>query len=273
MFIYNSKLINASDMSLSVNSAAINYGFSLFETIKLSNSKTEFLHEHINRLNNSLKSLNIDYGLDYESIKSDIYELICALDVEKGAIKIMVLENEGLYNTLITYSNRVYEDRLYRQGYKLMLSENKTNEFAVFTYHKTSNYGNNIFALRDAKSKGYDEVIFENTKGFISEGSLSNIFLVKDNIVYTPSIESGILAGIMRAKIIDALSKIDIKIVEKELLHSEFLEADEVFLSNSLMSIMPVSIIDEKKFDLRNYKMYKKIKKQLDLMLREDYFG
>ncbi|MGB3367111.1 MAG: aminotransferase class IV [Acidaminobacteraceae bacterium] len=273
MFIFNSKLINGFDISLSINSASLNYGFSLFETVKLFNAKPQMLKEHIYRLNTSLKCLNMNHKVELKSIEYDIEELIGALDVEEGALKIMILENEGCYNTLITYANRVYKDELYNNGYKIMLSEYKSNESSLFTYHKTCNYGDNIFALRDAKSKGFDEIIFENSKGYISEGSLSNIFLVKNNLIYTPNIESGILNGVMRDLVISSLDELDIKIIETELSYSDFLEADEVFLSNSLMKVMPVSKLDEKNFDIKSYKIYKKIRKQLHLVLKEDYFG
>ena len=215
MFVYNAKLINANDISLSINSMSLNYGFSLFETVKLFNSKGQMLNEHINRLNNSLKCLNIDHKLEINSIKASIEELICALEVENGAIKIMVVEDEGSFNTLISYSARIYKEKLYRLGYKITLSSFKSNESAPLTYHKTSNYGHNILALRDARTRGFDEAIFENSKGFISEGSLSNIFLVKDNIVYTPNIESGILNGLMRSLLISSLRVLDIELVEK----------------------------------------------------------
>jgi len=273
MFIFNSKLINGNDINLSINSASLNYGFSLFETLKLCNSKPQLLKEHIDRLNNSMESLKMDYKVELKSIEADVEELISALDVEDGALKIMVLENEGCCNTLISYANRVYKDELYNNGYKVMLSEYKSNESAVFTYHKTSNYGNNIFALRHAKSKGFDEVIFDNSKGYVSEGSHSNIFLVKNNVAYTPNIESGILNGVMRELVITSLEDLNINIVEKKLLYSDFLEADEIFLSNSLMNVMPVSKLDEKSFDIKSYKTYKKIRKQLHLVLKEDYFG
>lgn len=273
MFILNSKLINADNISIDINSSALNYGYSLFETVKIYKSSPQLLEEHIRRLNRSLKSLSMDYSLDTKDIYDDISELILSLEVESGAVKILVYESEGLYNTLISYSNRVYPKELYKRGYKIMLSPYKTNEHSIFTYHKTSNYGENILALRDAKARGYDEVIFKNFSGNISEGSLSNVFLVRDNIVYTSTIESGILAGVMRALVIDILKDMGIKIIEKNISYDELAAADEIFLSNSLMNIMPVSKLDGKIFDLDNYKIYGQIKKQLHLSLGEDYFG
>lgn len=272
MFIFDSKLVNGNYIDLSINSESLNYGFSIFETLKLYDGKAQLLKEHINRLNNSLSSLNINYKLDIEITANDIEELICTLDVTKGAIKIFVLENDGSYHTLISYSSRVYQAKLYKRGYKVILSQYRTNELSAFTYHKTANYGDNILALRDAKSKGYDEVIFRNSKDFISEGSLSNIFIVKDDTVYTPCIESGILDGIMRKFVIKILEDLDIEIIEKQISLEELENADEIFLSNSLMNIMPVSTLDAKTYSLDKFKIYKKIKKQLHLLLKEDYF-
>lgn len=273
MFVLNSKLINGDSMNISISSDSLNYGFSLFETIKLHSGELQLLSEHIDRLNNSLYCLKIEYKICKEKIKMDIDELIDALDIQNGAIKILVMENEATYHTLISYSNRVYERKSYEIGYRIMLSKFKTNESGIFTYHKTSNYANNIIALRNAKKIGFDEVIFENSKEYISEGSLSNIFIVKNNIVYTPSIESGILNGIMRAFVIKILQELNIEIIEKKLEYSELIDADELFLSNSLMNIMPVSLLNDKSYDISKYKIYKKIKKQLCLKLKEDYFG
>lgn len=273
MFILNSKLVNADQISLSINSASLNYAFSLFETVKIYCGNPQLLKEHIDRINNSLEILKIDYILDYDLTNSSVELLLSALDVDSGAVKILVFENDGIYHSLISYNNRVYDDKLYKSGYKITLSNYKSNESSIFTYHKSSNYGDNIFALRDAKAKGYDEVIFENSRGNISEGSLSNIFIVKDNLILTPPISSGILNGIMREKVIETIRKMDLDFFEKEISYNDLLEADEIFLTNSLMNMMPVISIDNNKFDLKSYNLFKKIRKQLHLTLEEDYCG
>lgn len=127
-----------------------------------------------------------------------------------------------------------------------MLSSIRRNETSPFTFHKTLNYGDNILEKRAAVNAGIDEKIFLNTKGQICEGTVSNIFFVKEKKLYTPTLSCGLLPGILRAYILETYD------VEETVLYPEDLvKFDECFLTNSLMGIMPLFQIENVAFKER----------------------
>ena len=94
-----------------------------------------------------------------------------------------------------------------------------------------------------------------NMDGFITECSIANIFFVKNNAVMTPSIESGILPGIVRNYVITLCQKNNIPVCEKLITQDEALNCDEVFQTNSLIGIQPLSAINQKQFSVLNFKI------------------
>lgn len=115
-----------------------------------------------------------------------------------------------------------------------------------FTFHKTLNYGDNILEKRAAVNAGINEKIFLNTKGQICEGTVSNIFFVKEKKLYTPTLSCGLLPGILRAYILETY---DVK--ETILYPEDLVTFDECFLTNSLMGIMPLFQIENVVFKER----------------------
>ena len=104
---------------------------------------------------------------------------------------------------------------------------------------------------KEALEKGYDEAVFLNNLNFVAEGSISNIFIIKDSVVFTPSLDTGILKGITRDVVIEIAADFGIKCSENYLKTDDILTADEVFMTNSLMEIIPVREIDGQIFSDR----------------------
>ena len=109
---------------------------------------------------------------------------------------------------------------------------------------KSLNFLNNILAKTEALSRDAHEAIMLNYQGFVTEGSISNIFFVKDGIVATPSVKTGILDGITRRTIFYCAQEKNFPITQGFYTTEDLYEADEIFLSNTTMEIMPVSQID-----------------------------
>ncbi len=211
------------------------FGIGAFETILLHEKKLIFLSEHLKRLDKALHFLKIKNSLNVE----DLYNFINKSRHFNGAIKIIVSEK----NSLFEFKENPYSQSVYEKGFSLTKSKLKKNEYSPITYFKTLNYAENILERQKAIEKGYNEAIFLNTKNQITEGTVSNIFFVKNNIIHTPKISCGLLNGIMRQYI---LSNYDIneKIITLDMIN----DFDEVFLTNSLMGIMPVANFEDKIF-------------------------
>ncbi|WP_339120114.1 aminotransferase class IV [Fusobacterium nucleatum] len=230
------------------------FGLGLFETILLYNEKPIFLDEHLARINKSITDLE----LKIEKLKKN--EVFQYLNNNKNTLEYEVLK------IVLSEKNRIflkreytYTEKDYQKGFSLNISKVRRNESSIFTFHKTLNYGDNILEKRKSKKLGYDEPIFLNSKNQITEGATSNIFVVVEDKIYTPKLSCGLLNGIVRQYIIS-----NYDVIEKEI-DIEFLNnADEIFLTNSLFGIMPVSNLEKKIFKsqklgkniLQNYKKY-----------------
>lgn len=255
----NGNLIKESDAFISTNSEGFQYGYGLFETLKVVDGKIFFIEEHLARLKKGCKALNIGLDYDLKLIQKYAYKLIHENNTVFGAIKILYAKNKDGYDLLMTTRKNPYTKERYEKGFKLCFATTKKNPYAKLTYIKSNNYLENILVKAEALKKGYDEGIFLNVHDKISEGTYTNIFFVKNKIIHTPSISCGILEGIMREKIIDLINKWNLTLKIGEFNKEDLLDADEIFLTNSLMELMPVSQLEHKVFPLSNNLMTKRL--------------
>lgn len=223
------------------------FGRGVFETI-LVKDKPIFLEEHISRLNEGIKILNIGENVKLE----DILKIITKHNIKHCGLKIVVTEK----NIVLEKRDIPYKLEDYLKGFSLKLSNINRNSKSKLSYIKSINYLENILEREEALDSGYNEVLFLNEKGYLSEGSMSNVFIVKDKKVYTPSIKCGLLPGIVRNFLIK-----EYKIIEKELTIEDAMMADEIFITNSLLGIMGIS-----KFENRIL-----TENKITIMLRKEY--
>lgn len=208
------------------------FGKGVFETI-LVKDRPIFLYEHIDRLNKSIKVLNIG-----EKIYSDkILKLILDYNIRNCVLKIVVTEK----NIILTTRSVNYKLEDYKKGFSLKISKSIRNSKSKLTYIKSINYLENILEREEAIKNGYDEVAFLNENGYLSEGSMSNIFIIKNNKIFTPDINQGLLPGIIRSFIIKRYN-----VIEKKISLEELFDADEIFITNSILGIMGISKIENK---------------------------
>ncbi len=208
------------------------FGRGLFETI-LVNDKPVFLKEHLQRLNGGLLKIGIKIQISEEYFLENIKKLNC----KNCGIKLAVSEK----NIVFTKREIAYKEDDYIKGFKLKVSKIKRNPNSYVTYLKSLNYVDNAIERENALKEGHDEVLFLNNYGYLSEGSISNIFFIKGDKIYTPSIQSGLLPGVVRRWVIDNCHVLEGKFILKDLLNS-----DGAFLTNSLMGIMKIGRIEKK---------------------------
>ncbi|MFU7515025.1 aminotransferase class IV [Clostridium sp. HCS.1] len=208
------------------------FGRGVFETI-LVKRKPVFLKEHIERLNKGIRVLE----LGDEILLEDILNIIDKYSIKNCVLKIAVSEK----NIVIETRDNKYKTGDYLKGFSLKLSNINRNSKSKLTYIKSTNYLDNILQREEALKRGYDEVLFLNEKGFVAEGSVSNIFLIKENKIYTPKVESGLLPGVVRKFIID-----EFNVIEKEIIIEDLFNADEIFITNSLLGVMGISKLEDK---------------------------
>ncbi len=213
------------------------FGRGVFETI-LVRQKPIFVPEHVQRLNSGLGTI----GVNKKITEDEIYVGAKKLNCKNCVLKIMVSEK----NTIITKREIPYKNSDYEVGFSLGLSETRRNAYSNLTYVKSFNYLENIIERDKIIKKGYNEALFLNAEGFISEGAISNIFFVRDGIIFTPKIRCGLLPGIIRDFVIKNSLSIGFEIQEGEFTYGELIEAQEGFITNSIMGIMKINKISDK---------------------------
>lgn len=218
------------------------FGIGAFETIAVENGSPIFLVEHYNRLKDTMDFFRIEIPMG--RIEAEVRHCLEQTEMKVGrkVLKITVSPE----NLLVTTRENTYQEKDYQRGFSVEISNIRRNETSPFVYHKTLNYGENLWEKKAFKAKGIDEPVFLNAKGELSEGASTNVFLVKSGKIFTPSVESGLLPGILRGYI---CRKYEVE--ERPIRHEELAECEEMFLTNSLLGIMPVDSLGRRRFQQR----------------------
>ena len=210
------------------------FGLGIFETIAVEEGRPLLLDRHLQRMEKAAQFFNLGTLLERGVTKERINEFFAkqkAEDIRHGAIKI-ILSKENL---IFQMRGNPYTEEDFLRGFVADISKVRRNETSPMAYHKTLNYGDCILEKRAATAAGIQERIFMNTKGQLCEGTVSNIFFVRKNKIYTPQLLCGLLPGILREYVIETSDVEETVIYPEELMYY-----DECFVTNSLMGIMPV---------------------------------
>ena len=148
---------------------------------------------------------------------------------DHGVLKIVC----SAENMFFQMRKNIYSEEDYAKGFVTDISKVRRNETSPLVYHKALNYGDCILEKRAAAAAGINEKVFVNTKGQISEGTVSNIFFVRKNMIYTPQLSCGLLQN-LREYVMSKFSVVETIIYPDELMYYE-----ECFVTNSLMGVMP----------------------------------
>jgi len=251
--ISNNKFISSDEFKLDIADGLL-YGYGVFETILLKDKKIIYLEEHYDRLIEAIERLKINVDLSFSKLNLYLDLYIKKNSLENSVLRVTILKNADSFDMFVTHRENKYKSSHYRDGFKMEISEFKRNPHSITSGIKSVNYLENIYALREAKEVGGDEVLFLDCKNYISEGATSNIFFIKDGVIHTPTKECGLLKGIIRGKLINIIEQNKHLILKKGFFTlKDLLGADEVFLTNSVMGIMPVSKIHHTTYNLKKY--------------------
>lgn len=252
---WNGALVHRSQASISVLDYGFLYGYGLFETMRAYGGKVFRLDRHMDRLMCSAGSLGIK--VDIVELKNAVEEVLHANNLGDARVRITVSIGEGEMvpdpatckkPTVLVLAGAYtpYPGEVYRRGYRAIISSIRRNSQSHVSRIKSSSYLESILARQEARKAGVDEAICLNERGLVAEASMSNVFLVKDGILKTPSVDSGILPGIAREAVLEIASKVGIQAIECDILPEELISADEAFLTNSLIEVMPFTLIGDK---------------------------
>lgn len=255
-FVYlNGSLVPSDQAKISLFERGLLFGDGLFETMRAYSGRIFRLDRHLQRLRHSLEFLKIPFSLSPELVREALSKLLEANNLTEAYIRMMVWRGEGLgvdpdasaSSTVAIIARPLvpHPSASYERGFRGTLVTIRQNEWSPLSGMKSLSFLPNIVARMEAKARGADEGILLNTKGEVAEGTVSNIFLVLTGQLLTPSLESGILPGITREAILELAGHEGLKAAEGRVAPSDLMAAEEVFLTNTLMGVMPMTAIDD----------------------------
>ncbi len=255
-------------------------GDGLFETMRVRDGEVIRFEEHLARLRNGAGVVGLSLRwTDAELVEAiaqtlsanELKEAFARLTVSRGVPSVRgLLPDKDAQPTLVIQCGafRGYSETLYQRGIALITSTIRRNELSPLSNIKSLNYLDNILARQEAAEKEGDDALMLNTAGNIACASTANIFFVKGDTLLTPPLSDGALPGTMRAYVVDELaSRHGFPVVERSISPEEISEVDDVFLTNVLMGIMPVTNIHKQ---LVGSGMPGKITKAIQKLLGDD---
>ncbi len=256
-FIFlNGKIIPDTDGNISSGDRGFLYGDGIFETFRSYDRKPFKLVEHIERMRYSARKLMIAFEYTNTEISEIIEELIDKNNILDAYIRITLSRGSGGSGLGISNNHKPtlliqikpftpYEEKLYDEGMSLVVSNCRRSTSCPISCDKSTNLLKSILLKEEANKKAAHETIILNTDGYVAECIVSNIFMVSGGSVITPSIDTNILPGITRRTVLDICRDSGAPVNEEHFEIERLVKSDEVFITNSLMEIMPVSKIED----------------------------
>ncbi|WP_243387368.1 branched-chain amino acid transaminase [Bacillus kexueae] len=254
--------IDERQATISVKNRGLQYGLGFIEGIRAFwNAEEQQLYlfrleDHYKRFHQSGKILSIPVPLSVDVLNSVTIELMKVNRITSDVyIRPICFKGEELLApSIIDPYNRVsifQESVIYlpKPGLAVCVSSwiRNGNNMIPPQAKSTAGYLNSALARYEAVQNGFDEAIFLNEHGFVCEGSTENIFLIKDGVVYTPTIADGILPGITRNTVINiARNELHLEVREDSIARAELYQADELFFTGTAIGIKPIISVDHK---------------------------
>ena len=228
----NGKILELVEAKVSILEPGFLYGFGLFETMRSYRNKIVYLDQHLQRIQKSSKLIGLKCPYRSDKLKEIIRQVVKINGFQDSYVKLALWKKEaGVIVLVIAREYKSYPLKKYNSGFKAGVSRFRQNE-NFFSQIKTTNRILYQLSFQEAGVRGFDEAIILNQRGNITEGTRSNIFFVKDKEVFTPSLACGCLEGITRKAIFNLARH---KIIEGSFTLQDLIQADEAFLTNSLM--------------------------------------
>ena len=245
------------DAVISVFDRGFLYGDSVYEVMRTSGDYLVGRDCHLDRLEQSAHGIGLRLP-SRQTLIASMETTLASFDQGDAYVRLIVTRGSGTIGldtslannprvVVIAQSLKLPPEQHYVEGVRIAIVDVRRNvKDALNPAIKSGNYLNNILALSEGKKQGAEEAIMCNTLGCIAEGSTSNIFMIKDGHISTPSAESGILKGVTRQAIMTLAHAMKQPVTESLITPDELKAADEAFLTSTIRGIIPVSHIDNK---------------------------
>jgi branched-chain amino acid aminotransferase len=258
----NGKVVPRQEAVVSVFDHGFLYGDGVYETLKVYDGVVFMLEEHLGRLRRSASMIGLDLPGDADFIKLAVYETLTANALKNAYVRITVSRGQGPIGldpalcteptfVVIAEDFKEYPRALYKSGVRLVIPQTRRNlREALNPQIKSLNFLNNILAKIEAKKAEAYDALMLNASGHLAEGTTSNAFFVLDGVLCTPSVECGILDGITRGIALELAAREGMTVREGFFTKEDIYRAGEVFITSTMLEVMPVSSVDDRRYDV-----------------------
>jgi branched-chain amino acid aminotransferase len=266
MINLNGILITDTSQNLSIDNRGYKYGDALFETVKVINGKILFWEDHYFRFMASMRILRMEIPMEFtmEFLEDEILKTIEANDFLKSTVRVRfnidrgdggkyTPENQDInYTIVVEKINSDFYNLTGHQSYEVDLFKDYFVAPGLLSSLKTNNKIINVLGSIYAQENKLANCLLLNTNKNVVEALNGNLFLVKDNLIKTPPIDDGCLKGIMRKQIIEIIKKWDdYEIIEASISPFELQKADELFITNVITGIQPITRYRKKDYQVK----------------------
>ena len=260
-YVYlDGELLPRAQATVSAFDRGLLYGDGIFETMRAYEGDNGGgvifrLEDHLRRLGESAKALRIELPAPVKDLADAARRLLEANRLPNAYLRVTLTRgphqgalalDTGQPGTLLIDCRplHAYPDEWYAGGIKLITSESTRSRSAMAPRHKCLSYIENLLILDKVRAAGAQEAVVLTDDGCVCEGATSNIFWATEDGAFTPSPEANLLCGITRAVVIEICNRLGLPLEEGLFEAGALTRADEVFVTNSIMEIMPVAEID-----------------------------
>lgn len=257
---YNGSLVSEEQHIFTANNRAFRYGDGVFETMLYKDGEIRFLDFHIQRLQQSMQRLYLDSAGKFDAyfLKSATDELIRKNNMlgQRVRVRLSVFrEGDGLYTPETNKAGYIFQiqrleppTRDKKTGLIIDLYTENKKPFGDLSDIKSNNALIYVLAGLYKKKFDYDDVLILNQEGFLCEALSSNIFIYFEKTLYTPALNQGCIAGVMRRVVMDIAESEGIPVVEAQISPEIMKKADEIFCTNSIQGIQWVMGYKQKRY-------------------------
>ncbi len=253
----NGEFVPLGEARVEATDAGVLVGEGVFETLRVERGQIIGFAEHLARMARGLRVLGISWRHDPEELLARAQAVLDANDIANARLRITITrgplrghpiaETEGEPTEIITATRldgRTDADR--EHGWRLMISPWPRNERSPLAAIKCTSYAESLLARRQAQAMGFDEALMLNTRGLVAEASMANVFMVSGGRLYTPRVEDGALPGTMRGRVLRVAERQGMEVRVEAMNAEDLWNAEEVFLTNALIQVMPVVLVGER---------------------------
>lgn len=242
-FSQNSSIKPIKEAVMPLSSIEYQYGFGVYETIRVVNGVPFFLADHLERLQESANIIGLEHPFTIDIVEKGIIELVEKTGTGSYNLKILLIGASKAENTqlFVLPLNPLFPDKkLYRDGASFVTYEYER----AFPHAKTLNMLQSYLAYKKAKQAGAYDALLLDDDGYIVEGTRTNFFCIKDRTIITPP-EEKILLGVTRKAVLHVATQSNYKVYEQEISWGDIQKSDGAFITSTSSKIIPVHSIDE----------------------------